>query len=105
MNTSVEELLVIDVQKEIKEFPLIPVEGRIFVIEDEVVKSHGLYVPDSSRKEGEMQTNTGYVVSIGGKSDFVKLGDRVIYARFSGAWVMDRKYRVMNEEDLLGKFK
>lgn len=99
------EIVNVDVEKEIAEFPLIPYMGRVFVIEDEVLKSHGLYIPETSRKDGEMQTNKGYVVAVGDGVEFTKPGDRVFYALFSGAWVMDRKYRVMNEKDILGRYK
>ena len=100
-----EEIVSVDINKEIAEFPLEPYPGRLYVIEDDVVKSHGLYVPDTSRKEGEMQTNKGYVVAVGADIGFVKPGDRIFYGQFSGAWVMNKKYRVMNEKDILGRFK
>lgn len=102
---SKEEIVSVDVAKEIAEFPLIPYPGRLYVIEDDVVKSHGLFIPDTSRKEGEMQTNKGYVVAVGEDIGFVKPGDRIFYGQFSGAWVMNKKYRVMNEKDILGRFK
>lgn len=99
------EMISIDIEKEIREFPLEPFWQRVYVIEDEVHKSHGLYIPESSRKEGEMQTNIGTVVAIADGVTFTSPGDRVLYARYSGAWVLDQKYRVMNEEDILGRFK
>lgn len=99
------EIVKVDVEKEIADFPLVPYPERLYVIEDDVVKSHGLFLPETSRKTGEMQTNQGYVVAVGDGVNFVKPGDRVFYAQFSGAWVMDKKYRVMNEKDILGRFK
>jgi len=102
---SVVEMIDVDIEKEIKEFPLVPYTQRVYIIEDEVFKSHGLYIPDSSRKEGEMQTNIGTVVAVADDIGFVKPGDRVLYARYSGSWVLDQKYRVMNEEDILGRYK
>ncbi len=96
----------IDIQKEIADFPMIPYPERVFVIEEEIERtSGGLYVPHTSRKDGEMQTNIGWVVSIGEGVTFCKPGDRVFYGRYSGAWVLDMKYRVMNEKDILGRFK
>ena len=80
-----EEIVSVDVNKEIAEFPLEPYPGRLYVIEDDVVKSHGLFVPDTSRKEGEMQTNKGYVVAVGADIGFVKPGDRIFYGQYSGA--------------------
>jgi co-chaperonin GroES (HSP10) len=96
----------IDIQKAIAEFPLIPYPERVYVVEEEIVKtSGGLYIPETSRKEGEMQTNTGWVVAIGDGVDFCQPGDRIFYGRYSGSWVMDMKYRVMNEKDILGRYK
>ena len=102
---SKEEMASVNIEKEIAEFPLIPYPERLYIVEDEVVMSHGLYIPESSRKEGEMQTNKGYVVSVGEGVTFAKPGDRIFYGQYSGAWVMDKKYRVMNEKDILGRFK
>lgn len=100
-----EEILEVDIESEIKNFQLIPYPERIYVIEDNVVKSHGLYVPETSRRNGEMQTNQGYVIAVGEGCVFVKPGDRVFYGQYSGAWIMKQKYRVMNEKDLLGRYK
>lgn len=103
--SGVDEIVMFDVNKEISNFPLVPYMKRLYVIEEEVVKSHGLFIPETSRKEGEMQTNIGLVVAIGEGVTFAKPGDRVLYARYSGSWVLNKKFRVMNEEDLLGRFK
>lgn len=100
-----EELVAVDVDKEIADFPLVPYGEKVYVKEDEILKYGSLFVPESSRKEGEMQTNMGTVLAIGDGVTFVKPGDRVFYGRYSGAWVLDQKYRVMNEEDILGRFK
>ena len=100
-----EEMVGVDVEKEIAEFPLEPYPGRLYVIEDDVVSVGKIVVPQSSRQTGEMQTNRGVVIAVGEAVDFVKPGDRIFYGQFSGAWVMNKKYRVMNEEDILGRFK
>ena len=99
------EVASINIHQEISNFPLVPYPERVYVIEEEAVKVGSLYVPKSARKDGEMQTNTGYVVAIGEGVDFCSPGDRVFYGRYSGAYVMDMKYRVMNEKDLLGRYK
>ena len=99
------ELKEMNVDTEIKEFPLIPYPTRVYVVEEEVEKFGGLFVPASSRKEGEMQTNIGYVVGVGESITFCAVRDRILYGRYSGSWVMEKKYRVMNEEDILGRFK
>ena len=100
------EIQKFDISNEILSFPLIPYFERVYVIEEEIIKtSGGLYVPPSARKEGEMQTNIGWVVAVGEGVDFCKPGDRIFYGRYSGAWVLDQKYRVMNEKDILGRYK
>lgn len=100
-----DELEARDTEKEIAEFPMDLYPGRIFVQEEVIIKTRGLYVPEDSRHEGEMRTNTGVVIAVGEGVDFVKPGDRVYYGRFSGAWVMGMKYRLMAEKDLIGRYK
>lgn len=104
-NTAHEELVAVDIAKEIAEFPLVPYPERVYVKEDEILKFGGLFIPETSQKEGEMQTNKGTVLAVGEGVTFIKPGDKILYARFSGAWVLGQKYRVMNEEDILGRFK
>lgn len=99
------EYKVIDVPNLILEFPIIPYPGRLYVVQAEVEKSKGLYIPVSAQKDGEMQTNYGWVIAIGKDITFCELGDKVFYGRYSGSWVMDMTYKVLNEEDLLGKYK
>jgi len=96
----------IDVTSAMQSFPLIPYPGRVYVVQAEVeMTSGGLYIPASAVKEGEMQTNFGWVVATGDGVVFCKPGDKIFYGRYSGSWVMDMQYRVMNEDDILGKFK
>lgn len=95
----------INVAEEIAKFPFIPYESRVFVVEEEIEQVGGLYVPPSARDNGEMQTNIGWVVGVGPDVLFCVPGDRIYYGRYSGALVMEKKYRVMNEKDILGKFK
>jgi len=99
------EIKKIDIQAEIKEFPIVPYENRIYVIEEEIEKAGTVWIPQAYAKDGEMQTNIGWVVAIADNVTFCNPGDRVYYGRYSGSWIMDKKYRVMNEEDLLGRFK
>jgi co-chaperonin GroES (HSP10) len=95
----------VNIAQIIKDFPIVPYPGRVYVVQAEVEKSKGLYIPVSAQKEGEMQTNFGWVIACGDNVDFCKLGDKVFYGRYSGSWVLDMQYRVMNEEDLLGRYK
>lgn len=99
------ELIEVDVEKEIEEFPLHVYGERVYVVEEVITKAGSIYVPESAQKGGEMQTNIGYVVAVGPDCTFVKLRDRIFYGRYSGSWVLDKKYRVMNQEDILGVFK
>ena len=97
----------IDVKKEMAKFPLEAVFSRVYVKEFEVEKAGRLFVPHSA-KEGTLQTHTGVVLALGAEVDAqFQLGQVIYYARHSGAWIRFRgeKYRVMNEEDVLGIVK
>lgn len=83
-----------------------PYDTRIIVKEIEIEKIGAIFIPEHSRKDGEMKTNEGYVIAKGdGVSEFTNKGDIVLYARYSGAWqeINGIRYRVMNEEDILAK--
>jgi len=97
------ELEHIDVDKEIEELKLHPVFSRIVVKEVEVQKVGSLYVPETS-KDGELQTNEGYVLAVGEDVERFKPKDHIYYGRYSGFWcrIGGKKYRVMNEEDVIG---
>lgn len=96
------EIEEVDVEKEIAELDLIPVMDRIVIKEITVKKVGSLYVPESAR-DGEMQTNEGYVLAVGEDVKLVKPGDRVYYGRYSGfnCQYGNKKYRIMNEEDII----
>lgn len=94
-----------DLAKAISEFDIEPYNGRIYVVQEDVESVGGIYIPDSAKKDGEMQTNIGFVVGVGPGVDFCKVGDKVLYGKYSGAWLFNKKYRVMNDDDILGKFK
>ncbi len=96
----------IDVEKEIKEFPLEPLFSRVYVKEYEATMFGGLYIPESVR-DGTVQSNAGVILAVGDEVDVVKPRQIVYYGRHSGAWIRlnKEKYRVMNEEDLLGILK
>ncbi len=94
-----------DLAKEISNFDIIPYNGRVYVVQEDIERVGGIYIPDSAKKDGEMQTNIGFVVGVGEGVDFCKVGDKLLYGKYSGAWLFNKKYRVMNEEDVLGKFK
>ena len=94
----------VDVQGLIESFPIIPYGQRLYAVEKEVEQSGLIIVPDTA-KDKEMQTNEGWVVAVGPEVEFCQPGDEIVYARYSGAWIVvgGQKFRVMNEEDILGK--
>lgn len=96
----------INVEEEIKNCPIEPVFERVIVKELEVEAYGSLFVPESARG-GEMQTNEGIIIAVGDEVPDFKAGDHVYYGRYSGAWCKIRgtKYRFMNREDIMGRFK
>ncbi len=95
----------IDVKAEIEACKLEPYGRRLVVVEREVEQVGSIIVAETSK---EMQTNTGYVVACGEDVDqWVQEGNLVYYGRYSGMWatIDGRKYRIMNDEDILGKIK
>lgn len=97
-----------DLVKQVEKYELLedflPYEGRLVVQEDEITDrtSSGLYIPT---KQTEVIATTGVVIACGTNVFFCNNGDRVCYARYSGTkftW-KGKEYRLMNEEDLLGK--
>jgi len=93
----------VDVKELIKVFPYVLFGQRVVVYEIEIEKVSGLFIPETSRREGEMRTNEGYVISVGEEVSFCKPGDTILYGRYSGAWqeISGKRYRIMNEEDIL----
>lgn len=102
----VTEEIPVEILEKVKEkFNLIPYYGRIYVMEKKMSEKIGsLYIPENQK---EIIVTEGYVIAIGEDVNFCKVGDLVFYARYSGAkceW-LGQEYRVMNEEDLLGRRK
>lgn len=96
----------VDIPKVIEEFPVKPYGSRLYAVEKEV-EQVGLIIVAPTTRDKEMQTNEGWVIAIGDDVTFCHPGDDIYYARYSGAWcvVGEQKFRVMNEEDILGKKK
>lgn len=96
----------IDLQAEMDNMTLVPFGSRLVVKELEVKQVGLIHVPETSTKK-EMQTNQGFVLAVGDDVDFCDVGDEVYYGKYSGAWFdwNGHKYRIMNEEDLLGRVK
>lgn len=97
----------VNVEDEIERFDLELYGQRVVVLEKEVEKVGSLFVPDTAKTK-DMQTNEGWVLAVGPDVDFCQEGDVIYYARYSGAWFergRGKRYRIMNEEDILGKVK
>lgn len=97
----------IDLPKEVSNLPIVPVFSRVVIKQIEVEKVGSIYVPETSAKEGELQTNEGYILAIGEEVSRFSVGDKVYYGRYSGfkCTINSQKYRIMNEEDIIGVFK
>lgn len=90
-----------------------PVDERVLIkaLEEEERKVGGLIIPDTAKERPQM----GEVVTLGDDvehtdrkqkklSEIVKIGDRVIYARYGGTEVkMDgEEYLIVSRNDILG---
>lgn len=87
-----------------------PLADRVVIepIEREEVTASGIYVPETAKEKPQ----EGKVVAVGpGRRDEdgdlipmdVKLGDRVLYAKYAGTEVKldDKKYLILKESDIL----
>jgi len=81
----------------------VPMNGRVLVIPPapEEVSKGGIIIPDSAQEE-EM---IGQVDCVCAESDLTP-GDFVVYGKYAGSEVAfdGKKYRVIPEEELFGKF-
>ena len=96
---------------------VVPLGDRIVVkqVKQDEVRASGLVIPDTAREKGQL----GDVLSVGpGRLDDngkrqpidVKVGDKVLYAKYSGQEVprgifgdADDEYMVLKESDILAK--
>ena len=80
-----------------------PLKDRVWVsYADEPEKTAGgLYVPDTANKEKPQQ---GKVEAVGSDVKEVKVGDVVLFDRYSGSKIKidDKDHLIVKEEDLLG---
>lgn len=93
-----------------------PAGHRILVRMDtvETKTSSGLiHLPESAKDRQEAAQTTGTLIAVGpnawtcdGELPWAKPGDRVYFARYIGALVIDPetgdKYHLMNDEDIMG---
>jgi chaperonin GroES len=79
-----------------------PLKDRVFVSYSEEVEktAGGIYVPDSAKEKPQQ----GTVEAVGSEVKEVKVGDTVLFDRYSGSKVKvdDQEHLIIKEEDILG---
>lgn len=83
-----------------------PLGKRVLISREEEVKTtaSGIIIPDNASKE---KPSTGKIVEVGTECDGVKKGDIVAFAKYAGSEITldDKKYLILNFEDVLGIIK
>ncbi|MEX5219427.1 MAG: co-chaperone GroES [Nitrospiraceae bacterium] len=81
-----------------------PLGDRVFVTYTEEMErtSGGIYVPDTAKEKPQR----GTVQAIGKKVENVKIGDQVLFDKYSGSKLRidDEECLILKEEDILGIF-
>ncbi len=81
-----------------------PLGDRVFVTYTEEMErtSGGIYVPDTAKEKPQR----GTVQAIGKKVETVKVGDQVLFDKYSGSKLRidDEECLILKEEDILGIF-
>ncbi len=81
-----------------------PLGDRVFVTYTEEMErtSGGIYVPDTAKEKPQR----GTVQAIGKKVETVKVGDQVLFDKYSGSKLRidDEECMILKEEDILGIF-
>lgn len=81
-----------------------PLGDRVFVTYTEEMErtSGGIYVPDTAKEKPQR----GTVQAIGKKVENVKVGDQVLFDKYSGSKLRidDEECLILKEEDILGIF-
>ena len=64
----------------------------------------GIIIPDNASKEKPSQ---GKVIAVSKEAEGLSVGDTVVFAKYSGSEITldDKKYLVLNTEDILGIIK
>lgn len=81
---------------------LVPMPSRIIVKEDEFKYEGRVVIPENVKR----RPTVGVVEAVGANITNVAVGDRVVYAQFSGTLIQFRglpAYRVLVEEEVLLK--
>ncbi|ARR02588.1 10 kD chaperonin (cpn10) [Campylobacter vicugnae] len=83
-----------------------PLGKRVLVEREEELKTtaSGIIIPDNASKEKPSQ---GKVVAVSKEAEGLSVGDIVVFAKYSGSEITldDKKYLVLNTEDILGIIK
>ena len=83
-----------------------PLGKRVLVEREEELKTtaSGIIIPDNASKEKPSQ---GKVVAVSKEDENLSVGDKVVFAKYSGSEITldDKKYLVLNTEDILGIIK
>lgn len=83
-----------------------PLGKRVLIEREEESNktASGIIIPDNASKE---KPSTGKIVEVGTECDCVKVGDKVAFAKYSGSELTlgDKKYLILNLEDVLGIIK
>ena len=80
-----------------------PLGDRLFVTyTEEMERTSGIYVPDSAKEKPQR----GIVQAIGKKVENIKVGDQVLFDKYSGSKlrIEDEECLILKEEDILGIF-
>lgn len=81
-----------------------PLGDRVFITYTEEMErtAGGIYVPDSAKEKPQR----GTVQAIGKKVENVKVGDQVLFDKYSGSKLKidDEDCLILKEEDILGIF-
>ena len=83
-----------------------PLGKRVLVEREEELKTtaSGIIIPDNASKEKPSQ---GKVVAVSKEAEGLSVDDTVVFAKYSGSEITldDKKYLVLNTEDILGIIK
>lgn len=83
-----------------------PLGKRVLVEREEELKTtaSGIIIPDNASKEKPSQ---GKVIAVSKEAEGLSVGDTVVFAKYSGSEIAldDKKYLVLNTEDILGIIK
>jgi chaperonin GroES len=82
-----------------------PMGKRVLIerVEEEKTTASGIIIPDSAKDK----PSQGVVKEIGTKVKHLSKKDKVLFGQYAGTEVTinDKKYLIMNEDEVLGVFK